>query len=92
MTDRIAASTELLLAARSTGKTLKAFPAGTGPQDRGEAYAIQRAVVAKLGVPIAGYKISVMPDGSTMVLALEAAPNDEPQPPLDPPGVLKTGE
>ena len=67
MTDRIAASTELLLTSRRTGQTLKAFPTGTGPQDMTEAYAIQRAVVAKLGVPIAGYKISVMPDGSTMV-------------------------
>lgn len=67
MANRLSDAADALLTARRTGKSLKAFPEGTAPRDMAEGYAIQRAVVASLGVPIAGYKISVLPDGGTMV-------------------------
>lgn len=72
MTDRANEAAKLLLDARRSGKGLSALPDAVAPRDLAESYAIQRAVVKALGATIAGYKISVFPDGSNAVAPILA--------------------
>lgn len=57
----------LLLQSRRSGRTFKALPDACAPKSLAEAYAMQHAVVQGLGAKIAGYKISIFPDGSNAV-------------------------
>jgi 2-keto-4-pentenoate hydratase len=66
MTNHIEDAAALLLQSRRTSKRIKDL-GRAAPRDFAEAYDMQRAVIAALGATIAGYKISVFPDGETMV-------------------------
>jgi 2-keto-4-pentenoate hydratase len=72
MTNRTTEAASLLLDARRTGKRLKALPESCAPRSLVEAYEIQHAVLAGLGATIAGYKISIFPDGVNAVAPILA--------------------
>jgi len=61
----LAHATELLVAARRTGKLLDALPEDCKPQTLVDAFAIQDATVAALGEAVAGFKVAVI-DGSVI--------------------------
>lgn len=67
MSNRSAEAASLLLTARRTGKQLSGLPADVAPRTMAEAYEVQHAVMKGLSAGIAGYKISIFPDGATAV-------------------------
>jgi len=54
------AAVEALLAARRSGVKLPALPAGAEPASEASAYAVQGAVLHRLGQPVAGWKVSAV--------------------------------
>lgn len=58
-TDRAA---ELLAGAHRSGERRERLPENARPRDGDEAYAIERAIAARLGETIAGWKVAVTPD------------------------------
>jgi 2-keto-4-pentenoate hydratase len=58
--DAAEAAVRALLDARRTGRKLDSLPAGAEPADDAQAYAIQSAIVAALGQPVAGWKVNVV--------------------------------
>ena len=68
----VAQATELLVAARRTGKLLDALPDACRPQTLDDAHAIQDATLAALGERIAGWKVSVV-DGRVVRGAIMAS-------------------
>ena len=56
----------LLAKAQRTGVLLERLPEGCHPATIAEAHAIQDAVVALLGQPVAGWKVALAGDGSVM--------------------------
>lgn len=56
----VAQATELLVAARRTGKLLHALPASCRPQTLDDALAIQDATMAALGESVAGWKVAIV--------------------------------
>jgi 2-keto-4-pentenoate hydratase len=65
---RIAQAAAQLLEARRSGVRLRALPAALIPQDEAEAYAIQRAQFAALGLEVGAWK-STMFDANTGIFA-----------------------
>jgi 2-keto-4-pentenoate hydratase len=53
---------ELLADAHRTGAHLDRLPEGLRPQSGDEAYAIEEAIVARLGDQVAGWKVALTPD------------------------------
>ncbi len=72
MSERANQAARLLLDARRTGRSIEGLPEECTPRDIGESYAIQHAVIAELGARIAGYKLSIFPDGSNAVAPILA--------------------
>jgi 2-keto-4-pentenoate hydratase len=72
MTEKANEAAKLLLDARRSGKLIAALPDALAPRSLDESYAIQHAVIAGLGSRIAGYKISIFPDGSHAVAPILA--------------------
>ncbi|MEQ1614318.1 MAG: hypothetical protein ABL904_16340 [Hyphomicrobiaceae bacterium] len=72
MTSKANEAAKLLLDARRTGRLMSALPDAVAPTTLAESYEIQRAVIAGLGSRIAGYKISIFPDGSNAVAPILA--------------------
>jgi 2-keto-4-pentenoate hydratase len=58
-----ARAVETLVHARRTGTRPEALPDGAHPANIAEAHAVQDAVLRALGEPVAGWKVSIMPDG-----------------------------
>lgn len=67
MSTRVQDAARALIDARRSGQRLRALPEACTPRDYEEGYAVQKAVVAGLGEPVAGYKISYFPEGGSMV-------------------------
>lgn len=59
--DKISRAATLLAEAHRSGRKLPGLPAQDAPADAGEAWAIQRAVLALRGVDIGGFKAAVPP-------------------------------
>jgi 2-keto-4-pentenoate hydratase len=72
MSDRANQAARLLLDSRRSGKPISTLPETVAPRTVAESYAIQHAVIAELGARIAGYKISIFPDGSNAVAPILA--------------------
>ncbi len=72
MPNRTDEAARLLLDARRSGKTIKTLPEAVAPRSLAESFAIQHAVVKALDAKIAGYKISIFPDGSNAVAPILA--------------------
>ncbi len=73
MSNRANDAARLLIDSRQTGKTFKALPAEVAPRSLTESFEIQHAVIKALGATIAGYKISIFPDGSNAVAPILAS-------------------
>jgi 2-keto-4-pentenoate hydratase len=56
----VAQATELLVAARRSGKLIDALPASCKPQTLDDAFAIQDATLAALGETVAGWKVALV--------------------------------
>jgi 2-keto-4-pentenoate hydratase len=72
MTDRANQAARLLLDARKTGRSITGLPDDCAPRNLDESYAIQHAVIAALAARIAGYKLSIFPDGAIAVAPILA--------------------
>ena len=72
MSERINQAARLLLEARRTGKPIMGLPDDCTPRNLDESYAIQHAVIAELAAHIAGYKLSIFPDGAIAVAPILA--------------------
>jgi 2-keto-4-pentenoate hydratase len=73
MTSRANDAAKLLLDNRRTGKTCKTLPEAVAPRTFAECFEIQHAVLKALDAKIAGYKISIFPDGSNAVAPIIAS-------------------
>jgi 2-keto-4-pentenoate hydratase len=69
---QIAAAAAALVGARS-GQAIPALPETLRPQSREDAFAIQDAVMAKLGEKPGGWKVGALPDGSNFVAPIYAS-------------------
>jgi 2-keto-4-pentenoate hydratase len=65
------AATALVAARR--GQPIPELPEALRPQSRDDAFAIQDAVIAKLGEKIGGWKVGALPDGSNFVAPIYAS-------------------
>ena len=63
---RFEVAVEALVRARRSGQRITSLPAGSHPNDLAEAHALQETVVAELGENVAGWKVSIAPDGGVM--------------------------
>lgn len=72
MSNRAEQAAAFLIASRRTGRTSRALPDDLAPRALAESFEIQHAVVKGLGARIAGYKISIFPDGSNAVAPILA--------------------
>jgi 2-keto-4-pentenoate hydratase len=61
------------LAAARRGQPIAELPAAVRPQSREDAFAIQDAVMAKLGEKAGGWKVGALPDGSNFVAPIYAS-------------------
>ncbi|MCG8545700.1 MAG: hypothetical protein MJE12_15980 [Alphaproteobacteria bacterium] len=96
MTD-VNKAAELLIAARRDNRVIDALPDDAAPQTLAESYAIQDAIIAGIGLPLAGWKVALTNDqAKAMVGASEPAagplftPHILPSPDAiaDPPAVI----
>jgi 2-keto-4-pentenoate hydratase len=70
--EQIDMAASALVAARS-GQPTAALPGDARPQSADEAYAIQDAVLARLGERIGGWKVGMLPDGSNFIAPIYAS-------------------
>ena len=55
----MSAARDFLLAAHRDGRRFERLPAGIAPRSEAEAYGVQEAFVAALGLPVAGWKVAL---------------------------------
>jgi 2-keto-4-pentenoate hydratase len=72
MSNRVNEAANLLLDARRTGRRIAGLPDAVAPRSLMEAHEIQHAVIKGLGARIAGYKISLFPNGTNAVAPILA--------------------
>jgi 2-keto-4-pentenoate hydratase len=70
--EQIDMAASALVAARS-GQPIAALPEAARPQSADEAYAIQDAVLVRLGERVGGWKVGVLPDGGNFVAPIYAS-------------------
>jgi 2-keto-4-pentenoate hydratase len=70
--EQIDEAARALVAAR-TGQPIAALPEGTRPQSEADAYAIQEAVLRRLGERIGGYKVGFSPEGGIFCAPIYAS-------------------
>ena len=61
------------LAGARKGQALPGLPQAVRPQSREDAFAIQDAVMAKLGEKPGGWKVGALPDGGSFVAPIYAS-------------------
>jgi 2-keto-4-pentenoate hydratase len=61
------------LAAARTGQAIAGLPEGARPQSETDSYAIQNAVLKKLGEKIGGWKVGVSPEGGHFAAPIHAS-------------------
>jgi 2-keto-4-pentenoate hydratase len=61
------------LAAARTGQPIAALPEGVRPQSESDSYAIQEAVLRRLGEHIGGYKVGFLPEGGIFCAPIYAS-------------------
>ena len=61
------------LAAARRGQPIAELPQSVRPQSREDAFAVQEAVMAKLGEKAGGWKVGALPDGSAFVAPIYAS-------------------
>src|SRR5205814_9085501 len=61
------------LAAARTGQPIAALPDGARPQSEADSYAIQEAVLSRLGERVGGWKVGFSPEGGVFCAPLYAS-------------------
>src|SRR5438445_2578960 len=61
------------LAAARTGQPIAALPEGAHPETEADSYAIQDAVLRRLGERVGGYKVGFSPDGGIFCAPIYAS-------------------